>query len=91
MTGVGLDSINRPKKNFYKIIFMVSANIIGDLIAVFIFKSLMAVAVVTVLFTLLGLIVGYWYLNKELNLKARLIFSEGKKVYSLKINDFFKR
>lgn len=91
MTGVGLDSINKPKKNFYKIIFMVSANIIGDLIAVFIFKSLMAVAVVTVLFTLLGLIVGYWYLNKELDLKARLIFSEGKKVYSLKINEFFKR
>ncbi|NOR86520.1 MAG: oligosaccharide flippase family protein [Bacteroidales bacterium] len=89
LTGVGLDSINRPKKNFYKIIFMVLANIIGDLIAVFVFKSLMAVAVVTIIFTLLGLMIGYYYLNKELDLKFRLVFIEGWKVFSMKFKQFF--
>ncbi|NPD46193.1 MULTISPECIES: oligosaccharide flippase family protein [unclassified Lentimicrobium] len=87
LTGVGLDSINKPKKNFYKIIFMVVANIIGDLIAVFVFESLLAVAVVTIIFTLIGLIIGYYYLHKEIDLKFRLIFIEGWKVYSNKIKE----
>lgn len=67
---------------------MVSANIIGDLIAVFVFKSLMAVAVVTIIFTFLGVIIGYRYLTKELQLNARLIWVEGWKVYSNKIKEF---
>jgi len=90
LTGVGLDSINRPKKNFYKIIFMVVANIIGDLIAVFVFKSLLAVAIVTILFTLLGVLIGYFYLNKELKLNFRLIWVEGWKVYMMKFKQFVK-
>ncbi len=88
LTGVGLDSINKPKKNFYKIIYMVSANIIGDLIAVFVFKSLLAVAIVTIFFTFLGVVIGYRYLTKELQLKPRLIWIEGWKVYSNKIKEF---
>jgi O-antigen/teichoic acid export membrane protein len=90
LTGVGLDSINKPKKNFYKIIFMVLANIIGDLIAVFVFESLLAVALVTILFTLIGVIIGYQYLNREIDLKFKLIFTEGFKVFFLKFNDFVK-
>jgi len=88
LTGVGLDSVNKPKKNFYKIIFMVVANIIGDLIAVFVFKSLMAVAIVTIIFTLIGLLVGYYYLHKEIDLKFKLIWIEGWKVYKNKFNDY---
>ncbi|MCD6090952.1 MAG: oligosaccharide flippase family protein [Bacteroidales bacterium] len=88
LTGVGLDSINKPKKNFFKIIYMVLANIIGDLIAVFVFKSILAVAVVTVIFTLLGALIGYRYLTKEIQLNPRLIWIEGWKVYSNKIKEF---
>lgn len=88
LTGVGLDSINKPKKNFYKIIYMVSANIIGDLIAVFVLKSIMAVAVVTIIFTFLGALIGYGYLTKELQLKPRLIWIEGWKVYTNKFKEF---
>lgn len=90
LTGVALDSINKPKKNFYKIIFMVLANIIGDLIAVFVLESLLAVAVVTILFTLVGLIIGYYFLNREIDLKFKLIFIEGIKVFPLKFNEFVK-
>lgn len=90
LTGVGLDSINKPRKNFYKIIFMVLANIIGDLIAVFIFESLLAVAVVTVAFTFLGLVIGYYYLNKEIGLKFKYVFIEGWKVFRDKFNEYLR-
>lgn len=76
-TGVALDSINKPKMNFNKVVIMALANIIGDLIAVFIFKSLEAVAVVTVFFTLIGILVGYIYLDREIDLSYKAFFREG--------------
>lgn len=82
MTGVGLDSINKPDKNLLKVGFMVLANIAGDLIAVFIFKSLIAVAVASVVFTLIGVLIGFWYLNSELHINHRAIFSAGFEFYA---------
>ncbi|MDP3451592.1 MAG: hypothetical protein Q8R90_01440 [Bacteroidales bacterium] len=76
-TGVALDSINRPKFNFYKVLVMASANVIGDLIAVFWIGSLESVAIVTVLFTIIGIILGYIYLNKFVPVKVSNIFYEG--------------
>jgi O-antigen/teichoic acid export membrane protein len=81
MTGVGLDSINRPGKNFIKVLFMVIANIIGDLIAVFIFKSLAAVAVASIVFTLIGVWIGYRFLDHDLNLNHKAVFIEGISFY----------
>ncbi len=76
-TGVMLDSINKPKYNFYKIIVMALANIAGNIIAVFGFKSLQAVAWVTVLFTVIGIIIGYRYLHKLIPLQFSKILTEG--------------
>ena len=76
-TGVGLDAINKPKQNFYKVIFMVLANIIGDLIAVFVFESIFLVAVITIVMTFVGIFVGYHFFNKELKLSLPKVFSEG--------------
>ncbi|MBN2639855.1 MAG: oligosaccharide flippase family protein [Bacteroidales bacterium] len=107
--GVTLDSINLPKFNFYKVIYMTLANIIGDTLVVFaflyvalsfsitsliasgenlitiiqvskdftIYTVLQGVAWVTILFTLIGILVGYYYLNKKLNIQLRKIFSGG--------------
>lgn len=107
--GIGLDSINLPQKNFLKVMIMASANITGDLIAVFgipfllkgfswmilifnnipaddayriahgftLIKSLEMVGFATILFTLIGIFVGYYYLDKELKLRKRSIFVEG--------------
>jgi O-antigen/teichoic acid export membrane protein len=80
-TGIALDSINKPNKNFIKIMLMATANIIGDLIAVFLFKSLILVAVVTILFTLLGIIVGIYFLNKEIGIESKRILIEGFSFY----------
>jgi len=88
-TGIALDSINRPHLNFYKVIVMTLANIVGDIIAVFIFKSLEAVAFVTVGFTFIGIVIGYWYLNKEVDLKFSYIFAGGWQFFR-KIKEFLK-
>ena len=60
-TGVLLDSINKPQLNLYKVIFMASANIIVDVIAVFYFESLVVVAIGTVGFTVIGIIMGFYF------------------------------
>ncbi len=81
MTGIGLDSINKPNINALKVFFMVVANIAGDLVSIFIFKSLILVAVSSILFTILGIWVGMFFLNKELTLHFKEIFTQGIKFY----------
>lgn len=76
-TGVLLDSINRPKLNLYKVVFMTISNIVIDIIAVFVFESLVAVAVGTVFFTLLGIFLGFHFLKKEIQIQSRQILPEG--------------
>ena len=90
MTGIGLDSINRPGKNLIKVGIMVLANVVGDLIAVFIFKSLLIVAIASILFTLIGVWVGFYFLNKELHLKHRRVYSAGLEFY-MNMYQKFKR
>lgn len=76
-TGVLLDSINKPHLNLYKVLFMTAANIIIDVIAVFMFESLVLVAVGTVVFTILGIFLGFYFLKKELEIKGKYILPEG--------------
>jgi O-antigen/teichoic acid export membrane protein len=82
MAGAGLDSINKPDRNFQKVMYMVFANVTGDLIAVFIFKSLAMVAFASILFTALGIWVGYYFLNRQMHLEFGKIFTEGVKFYA---------
>lgn len=86
MTGIGLDSINKPNINAKKVFVMVAANVIGDIIAIFIFKSLILVAVASILFTLIGIWMGMYFLNKELSLSYKKIFSSGINFYADIIN-----
>ncbi|MEI6140525.1 MAG: hypothetical protein WCP85_14755 [Mariniphaga sp.] len=83
MTGIGLDSVNKPNINFIKVLYMVIANIVGDLIAIFIFKSLNLVAVATIFFTIIGCWIGFHYLSKELSLEYRQIFIKGVQFYKM--------
>jgi len=90
-TGIGLDAINKPDKNFYKTLIMTSTNIIGDIIAVFVIHWLFpTLSLMTILifisigsigFEVIGVIFGIYYLNKEIPLKFFSIFTEGFVVY----------
>lgn len=107
--GITLDSINQPRLNFYKVVYMASANILGDTLVVFgyaftflgfswlvllangvmpdvayqlahgftMVRTLEWVAIVTILFTLIGIGVGYSYLNNALKLRFIDIFVIG--------------
>ncbi|MBN2669359.1 MAG: oligosaccharide flippase family protein [Bacteroidales bacterium] len=88
-TGVGLDTLNLPKYNMYKVIFMVVSNIIGDLIAVFVFESIFGVALITILMTLVGILIGNYYFNKSIPFNYSMVFKSGwlfyKNLYTTKI------
>ncbi len=119
-TGITLDSINKPQKNFLKVVYMAVSNIFGDILAIFyaskifmffsivlliltsnfniyniytfnfqfsVIRTLEMVAFVTILFTFVGIGVGLNYLNKEINLEFRLIFTEGWKFFKKIILD----
>lgn len=77
ITGTTLDSINKPKLNFIKVFLMVVINILGDILAIKIFNSIIAVAIVTNLNLLAGLLTGLIMLKKELNIKVLSIFTYG--------------
>jgi O-antigen/teichoic acid export membrane protein len=89
MTGIGLDSINKPNVNALKVFYMLFANIIGDVIAIFFFKSLMLVAVSSILFTIVGIYVGMTFLDRELSLQFREIFVKGAAFYRYHFNKLF--
>ncbi len=81
MTGIGLDSINRPKINAIKVFIMLLTNIIGDVISVFVFESLEMVAIATLIFTSVGIGLGAYFLNKEFNFSTIEIFKTGNRFY----------
>jgi len=108
--GVALDSVNMPRFNFLKVVYMTVANIVGDSLVIFAFyyvaiatsiftlvslpvnnfhvlaqithnfsviTTLEGVAVVTILFTLIGIFVGSHYLRKSFDLHLRKVFQGG--------------
>lgn len=77
MTGIALDSMNRPSDNFIKVLWMIIANVIGDIIAVFYFKSLNLVAVASIFFTIIGIGFGIRYMKKVISLNILNIFTYG--------------
>ena len=81
MTGITLDGINKPQINSLKVIIMLTTNIIGDIIAVFIFKSLELVALTSIFFTLIGSYLGIYFLNRKLKLSLRNVLSDGVRFY----------
>lgn len=91
MTGIGLDSINKPQVNAIKVFFMVVANIIGDLVAVFIFKSLLMVAIASILFTIVGIYLGLYFFNKDIPIDFIQIFKQGNQFYIHTFNTIFKK
>jgi Na+-driven multidrug efflux pump len=78
---VALDSINKTDKNLWKVIFMATANIIGDLVAIYVFNSLFWVAMATILNTIVGLFMGYYYLGKFEEIKYRKFLINGIRFY----------
>lgn len=80
-TGIALDSINKPQNNLLKVVLMASLNVIGDLLAIYWLHSIFWVAFSTILNTLLGVYLGFYFLQKEINLEYRQLFIRGNLFY----------
>jgi len=74
---VALDSAEMPDKNALKVYIMLALNLTGDFIAVFVFQSLVMVAVISIIFTLAGIMIGWRYLQKKFMLNPFDLFSKG--------------
>ncbi len=77
-SGISLMSFNRPDVNFIKVLVMLTCNIIFDILAIFVFKSLVMVALGSVLFTIAGIILGFVQLNRYTGLTLNQTFKELK-------------
>lgn len=64
-SGMALFALNKPKLNFHKIILMLSTNILFDLLAVFVFQSLVFIALATTIFTVVGIVFGWYHIKKQ--------------------------
>ncbi len=85
-TGVALLAMDRGKENFLKILYMLGLNIAIDLLAVFVFKSLVLIAFATLLFTFIGLVIGWMYImdigqkeyGSSISIKSILFHKDGQ-------------
>jgi O-antigen/teichoic acid export membrane protein len=62
--GVTLDIIHQPRINFYKVLIMLSTNIVFDFLGLYLFNDIIGVAIATFFTFLSGIIFGYiWLLS----------------------------
>ncbi|WP_161596751.1 lipopolysaccharide biosynthesis protein [Chitinophaga vietnamensis] len=76
-TGVTLDMINKPQVNFYKNLVKVSINIVGDILFIWMFMDLRAVAAVSFLNLLAGVAFGYFFLKRYVRFTVTDILKQG--------------
>ena len=65
LTGISLDALQMPSKNFKKVFIMASVNIIGDAVAIMFTHQLVWVAFVSVLNAATGALLGWYMLNRS--------------------------
>lgn len=91
MTGIGLDSLNQPNINAIKVFIMLFTNILGDLVAIYVFKSIEMVAISTLLFTTVGIVVGWYFLEKKFEISIKTMVKTTHSFYKNLWNRSFSR
>lgn len=86
-TGVTLDVLNKPVRNFQKILLMLIVKVGGNLLVIYAIGEVWAVAVASILTFTTGVIFGIYFLKKYLNFSIRSLlmrgYSEGK-IFAIK-------
>ena len=91
MTGIGLDSLNKPNINAIKVFIMLLTNILGDFIAIYIFESIEMVAVSTLVFTTIGIGMGWYFLDKKFDISATAMIKATNSFYKSLWNRSFSK
>ncbi len=76
-TGIALDVINRPDLNFYKVLLMLAANIIGDVLVLQYSENLVWVAFISIITFGTGILFGVIFLRRHISLHFRNILQKG--------------
>lgn len=75
--GISLDIIGRPALNMYKVIIMLLVNVVGDLLAIYLFNDVLAVAAVSIVTFLVGVTTGHLLLKQHLDYRFQDFFTVG--------------
>lgn len=75
--GVTLDVVNQPQLNLLKVFVMLGVNVVGDVAALLLFRSIYGVALASIPTTIAGFIFGYFQLRKFLPFSLRAILTTG--------------
>ena len=75
--GVTLDIIHKPKINFFKVLVMLSTNVLFDFIGIYLFGNINGIAIATLFNFLAGVMFGYYWLSKYLSISMTGIFQTG--------------
>lgn len=80
---LAVDVIHKPKVNFYKILIMLTVNILGVIIGIAVYHSVYAVAVALLFPTIIAIVITYYPLNSYSSLNFLKIYSIGfKEIFS---------
>ncbi|GAB3295155.1 oligosaccharide flippase family protein [Hymenobacter humi] len=75
--GITLDVVNQPRLNLVKVFLMLGVNVVGDVVALLLFRNIYGVAVASLPTIIAGFVFGYFQLKKYLPLSLRDILSTG--------------
>ncbi len=89
--GVSIDAINKPRVNLYRILAMLAANVITDLIGIHITHNLYGVTVATIFPALVGLIYGYKVVKGYYPFSFFSIYQQGIKEIKSFVNNYLSK
>ena len=89
--GVGLDVVNRPRRNYYKVLVMLAINVLGDLAVVQLTDEVHWVAFVTIFTFSGGAIYGSYYLHQFVKLSPVKIVLMGFKEIQKIVNNLVSK
>lgn len=75
--GLTLDVINRPIVNFYKVLIMLAFNVVFDVVGILVFGNIYGAVLSSAIWTIVGVFIGYWALNKYFKFGFWGVYSYG--------------
>jgi O-antigen/teichoic acid export membrane protein len=75
--GITLDILNKPHINMIKVVLMLTVNVAGDFLGIYLTHNLYGVAISSIFSFITGIVYGYWVLKRNLHFKLRDILSLG--------------
>jgi len=89
--GLTLDVINRPIVNFYKVLVMLAINITFDILGIHLFGNVYGAALSTAVWTIAGVLIGYFALNKYYKFSFGNIYTVGYSEAKVLLKDTWGR